>query len=207
MTLIEQNIWVGEKDIDAVFGNVSRNGKLVQGWDEDPEDSGEPYVYAELYEFREMQAEVYFINKEHRGIGAIRVAIPMAEVIDGKRRYFAPDRDMESRGVEAIEPRSRYLRAKYLELMGYDPEADFRSSFAPGLVSLLHRWDHRIRSGRAGVVLNPHCRTQRFGWMLRICDVTIRPTGSRNVRFFGCRRCSYGCYSDSTTSNIYDGLI
>jgi len=122
MREIIQYVWIGEEDLDCVFGNVSEHGALVYQWDEDPDDTGDPYVYAELYEFMDMRTEVYYLDEKGEEIGAIRAIIPIGEVLEnGTRRYFVPPKELESDVPDSMDPKSRYIRRKYLELMNIEP--------------------------------------------------------------------------------------
>lgn len=123
MRELVQHVWIGEDDMSSVFGNISEYGALVYQWDEDPEDTEEDVVYGELYEYKDMKVEVFYLDEAGKQIESIRAIIPIAEIMeDGTKRYYTEEKDLEAHFPDAIEPTSRYIRKKYIELMAGGPQ-------------------------------------------------------------------------------------
>jgi hypothetical protein len=116
---LEEMIWVEEKDIAVVTDNVRRHGILEDKWEEDPEETGDPYTRCEQYRFRDMKVEMMYINGDEYPVD-IRASIIVGHLIDGEATYTVPEEDLRptlKNHMESVDPSSPFLRKKYLELL------------------------------------------------------------------------------------------
>ncbi len=118
---LEEIIWIGEEDIDIVTDNVKRSGTLIYEWDEDPEETRDPYTRCEMYEFKEMRIEMLYIEGDEYP-SDIRASIVVGHQIDGKIEYIVPEKELRptlDSHTEVTDPSSPFIRKKYLELLNY----------------------------------------------------------------------------------------
>lgn len=118
---LEEMIWIGEEDIDVVTDNVKRSGILIDEWDEDPEETGDPYTRCEMYGFKDMKVEMLYIG-ENEYPSDIRASIVVGHRTNGVIEYIVPEEELRptlDSHSEVTDPSSPFIRRKYLELLNH----------------------------------------------------------------------------------------
>ena len=71
-------VWINPDDVEAVSEIVEVSGVLREHWVEDPKETGEPYRYAEYYEFLNGgSAELFYTKRKSKyKLKDIRLSVP-----------------------------------------------------------------------------------------------------------------------------------
>lgn len=106
-------MWIAEEDVATVEKSVLLNGELVDGWDEDPEETGEPYTFVEEYKVGDVNVELFLIptGKNTEKVLDIRVIIPVTEEEISEVTYETlPLSARDRRLISAFIPEADYIR-------------------------------------------------------------------------------------------------